>query len=344
MSNEYQFINACWGKPVTHTPIWIMRQAGRYMKEYMDVRAKVSFLELCKTPELATEVTLQPVDILGVDAAILFSDILIPLEAMGVPLTFNDKGPELYPPVRFESQIDDLVIPEPLETVPFVMDAIKMLRKELESRKVPLIGFSGAPFTLATYMVEGGTSKNFINLKMMMYETPALAHKLLDKITETVIKYLNAQIDAGAQAVQVFDTWGGILSPYDYERFALPYTKKVIAGLKREGVPVIHFVKGGNSMLELIKTAGSDVVGLDWMIELGVARQRLGLDVAVQGNLDPTILFAPIDEIRARAKEVLDQNAGAPGHIFNLGHGILPPTNVEHAKALVDAVHEFSAR
>ncbi len=344
MNDSYRFIDACWGKPVDYTPVWIMRQAGRYMKEYNEVRKDVSFLDLCKTPELACEVTLQPVDMLGVDAAILFSDILVPLEAMGMNLDFGDKGPELSPPIRSEKQIDDLIVPDPEETVPFVLETIGMLRKELESRHVPLIGFSGAPFTLASYMVEGGTSKNFINLKKLMYETPDLAHKLLGKITDTVIKYLNAQVAAGAQAVQIFDTWGGILGPNDYEMFALNYTKKVIAGLNREGVPVIHFVKGGGNILEIIKTAGSDVVGLDWMIDLGAARKRLGYDTAVQGNLDPTVLFAPIEEIRKRARAVIESNGGRPGHIFNLGHGVLPPTEVNHVKALVEAVHEFSAK
>ncbi len=344
MDSSYRFIDACWGKPVDKTPIWIMRQAGRYLKEYREVRQKVTFLQLCKTPELAAEVTLQPIDILGVDAAILFSDILVPIEAMGMQLEFGDKGPELYPPIRYESQIDDLTVPDPEDTVPYVMNTIRLLRKELVSRKVPLIGFSGAPFTLASYMVEGGTSRNFINLKTMMYEAPALAHKLLDKIADMVIKYLNAQIAAGAQAVQIFDTWGGILDAYDYEQFAFRYTQKVIEGLNRENVPVILFVKGGGSLLEKIKTAGSDVIGLDWMTRLSDARQRLGADVAIQGNMDPTLLFAPIPEIRKRAKMIIEENAGRPGHIFNLGHGILPPTNFEHAKALVEAVHEFSAQ
>lgn len=336
-----RFLEACFGREVDCTPVWIMRQAGRYLKEYREMRSKRPFLEMCKTPELAAQVTLLPIDKLGVDAAILFSDILIPVEAMGMPLEFGDRGPVLETPVRNQADIDRLGIPDPHSETPFVMAAIKILRQELEGR-VPLIGFSGAPFTLASYMVEGGSSPNFLELKSLMFKEPQAMHSLLDKVASTVAHYLNAQIEAGAQAVQIFDTWAGSLSPRDYEEFALPYTKKAIDSLKRGGIPVIHFVNGGSALLERMKRAGSDVVGLDWRIELGEGRRRLGPEVAVQGNLDPCALFLPVDGIEERVVEILDQTRGMPGHIFNLGHGILPSTLVEHAVALVEAVHKHS--
>lgn len=340
---NYRFIDACWRKPVDYTPIWIMRQAGRYMKEYQDIRNRVSFLELCKTPELAVEVTLLPIDKLGVDAAILFSDILIPVEAMGMDLEFGDGGPHLGSPVKNKSDVDKLIIPEPEEKVPFVMETIKLLRRELEGR-VPLIGFSGAPFTLASYMVEGGGTSSFVKIKTMMFKDPETIHALLDKVAKTVIHYLNAQIKAGAQAVQIFDSWAGTLSPRDYQEFALRYTKQVIDGLNRKNIPVIYFVQGNPGVLELVKQAGSDVIGVDWRINLDTAWSRLGYDVAVQGNLEPCALFLPKDKLEERAKEVLDQAGSKPGHIFNLGHGILPQASVENAKFLVEAVHRYGVR
>lgn len=338
-----RFLRACWREETDSTPVWIMRQAGRYMKEYREIRARVPFLTMCKTPELATEVTLLPVDKLGVDAAILFSDILIPIEAMGMPLEFGERGPVLGKPIRTQQDLDGLGIPDPEVETPFVMEAIRILRRELEGR-VPLIGFSGAPFTLASYMVEGGSSPNFVELKSLMFEKPEVMHSLLDKVSDTVTAYLNAQIKSGAQAVQIFDTWAGTLSPRDYEEFALFYVKKVIDGLKREGVPVIHFLSGGPGLLERMKKAGSDVIGVDWRIELSEAIARLGPDVAVQGNLDPCALFLPIDKIEERVREILEQAKGSPGHIFNLGHGILPKTPVEKAIALVEAVHKYSRK
>ncbi len=340
MSRADRFLNACRGLPVDTTPIWIMRQAGRYMPEYRAVRAKHSFLEVCHVPELACEVTLQPVDILGVDAAILFSDIMIPLEGMGCEIEFNP-GPVFAEPVRTAADVEKLRICEPEADVPFVLDAVRLIRRELGGR-VPLIGFSGASFTLAAYMVEGKGSRNFENLKRMMYAAPEVYRALMDKVTETVIRYLNAQIAAGAQAVQVFDTWGGILSPADYAEYVLPYSKRVIAGLDRS-VPVIHFVKGCGLLLDHIRTAGGDVLGIDWHIDLADAVARVGQEFGVQGNLDPTVLLGPRDLVVSRAREIVEKGRAAKGHVFNLGHGILPMVPVDNVKALVEAVHEAGA-
>ncbi|MCP3176813.1 MAG: uroporphyrinogen decarboxylase [Desulfuromonadales bacterium] len=342
MTTEYNFIKACWGQPVDRTPVWLMRQAGRYLPQYMEVRKKVSFLELCKTPELAAEVTIQPIDYLGADAAILFSDILTPVEPMGLKLDFVP-GPVFENPVRTKADIDALRIPVMEEDVPYVLETIKILRREFEGR-VPLIGFGGAPFTLACYMVEGKGSKDFAQIKRMMYGAPELYAALMDKVTEMDRQYLNAQIAAGAQAIQIFDTWGGIVSPLDYEKYILPYTTKLINGLNRQDIPIIHFVKGSGTMLDSVKKAGSDVVGLDWHLGLGKARDILGAEIAVQGNLDPTVLYAPKAHIETEVKRILDENAGRPGHIFNLGHGILPTVDPEHAKFMVDCVHRLSQK
>jgi len=341
MSQDYTFLKACRGEATDYTPVWLMRQAGRYLPQYMEVRRKVSFLELCKTPELAAEVTIQPIDYLNADAAILFSDILTPVEPMGLKLDFVP-GPVFENPVRTAADIEALRIPDVENDVPYVYETIRILRRELEGR-VPLIGFGGAPFTLACYMVEGKGSKDFAQIKRMMYGAPELYAALMEKVTEMDRLYLNAQVAAGAQAIQIFDTWGGIVSPRDYETFILPYTKKLIDGLDRS-VPVIHFVKGAGTMLDRVKLAGSDVVGLDWHVNLGAARDILGADVAVQGNLDPTVLYAPKEHIRAEVKRILDENAGRPGHIFNLGHGILPTADPEHAKYMVECVHELSGK
>ena len=340
--SEYTFLKACWGQPTEFTPVWLMRQAGRYLPQYMEVRRKCTFLELCKTPELAAEVTIQPIDYLGADAAILFSDILTPVEPMGLKLDFVP-GPVFENPVRTEKDVEALRIPVMEEDVPYVLETIKILRRAFEGR-VPLIGFGGAPFTLACYMVEGKGSKDFAQIKRMMYAAPELYAKLMDKVTEMDRQYLNAQIKAGAQAIQIFDTWGGIVSPVDYQRYILPYTKKLIDGLDRNGIPVIHFVKGAGAMLELVKQAGSDVVGLDWHVSLGAARDLLGPQVAVQGNLDPTVLYAPKAHIEQEVQRILDENAGRPGHIFNLGHGILPTADPEHARFMVECVHRLSRK
>jgi uroporphyrinogen decarboxylase len=342
MTTEYNFLKACWGQPVDVTPVWLMRQAGRYLPQYMEVRRKCTFLELCKTPELAAEVTIQPIDYLGADAAILFSDILTPVEPMGLKLDFVP-GPVFENPVRTQADVDALRIPVMEEDVPYVLETIKILRREFEGR-VPLIGFGGAPFTLACYMVEGKGSKDFAQIKKMMYGAPEIYASLMEKITEMDRQYLNAQIAAGAQAIQIFDTWGGIVSPLDYETYILPYTKKLIDGLDRKGIPVIHFVKGSGTMLDIVKKAGSDVVGLDWHIGLGKARDILGPEIAVQGNLDPTVLYAPKAHIEREVKRIIEENAGRPGHIFNLGHGILPNVDPENAKFMVECVHRLSSK
>ena len=336
-----RFLDACWGKAVDRTPVWLMRQAGRYLPDYMRVRRTCTFLELCKTPELAAEVTIQPVDILGVDAAILFSDILTPVEPMGMKLDFVP-GPVFEHPIRTMADVEALRIPQMEQDVPYVLETLKILRRELAT-KVPLIGFGGAPFTLACYMVEGKGSKDFAALKKMMYAEPEVYAALMEKITTMDMEYLNAQIKAGAQAIQIFDTWGGMLSPADYERYVLPYTRRLINGLDRTGVPVIHFVKGAGTMLDIVKQAGGDVMGLDWHVNLGRARDILG-DMAVQGNLDPTVLYAPKEIIEREVKRVLDENAGRPGLIFNLGHGILPTVPPENAIFMVECVHRLSQK
>jgi len=338
------FLRACRGEEVEYTPVWIMRQAGRYLPEYRAVRSNIDFLTLCKNPKLAAEVTLQPVDILGVDAAILFSDILIPLEAMGMRLEFSDKeGPILGEPIRNKSGVEKLIIPDVEEDMPFIFDTIRILRKELE-KKVPLIGFSGAPFTLATYMIEGGSSKNFLNTKKIMFQTGAVFHYLMEKLTDMTVSYLSAQIKAGAQAVQIFDTWAGILTPGDYKQFAFPYVRKAISELKKEGVPIIYFVNNCAGLLGEIKKTGADVIGIDWRIDLSDAIKKLGKKIVVQGNLDPCALFLPKEKIEDRVKDILWKGDAAKGHIFNLGHGVLPQTPVENVIALVDAVHTYGSK
>jgi uroporphyrinogen decarboxylase len=343
MTMNDTFLKDCRREQVDYTPIWLMRQAGRYMEEYRVIRQKYDFLTMCKTPELAVEVTLQPVNKVGVDAAILFADILLPLEGMGIGFGFaKNEGPVIHNPVRRLSDVEKIKIIEPEEDVPYVLEAIKILRRELVDR-IPLIGFSGAPFTLASYIIEGGHSRNYVYAKTMMYKEPETWHLLMDKVADVVIRYLNAQIDAGAQVVQLFDSWVGVLSPQDYEAYVLPHSKKVIDNLKK-GVPVIHFGTNTNTFLEMIKKAGGDVIGVDWRIDIGDAWDRLGDDVAVQGNLDPTVLLGPRKEIEKRAKEILDTVGNRPGHIFNLGHGLIPEIPVENVQALVQIVHEYSKR
>ncbi|ABB14020.1 uroporphyrinogen decarboxylase [Carboxydothermus hydrogenoformans] len=337
------FLKACRRENTPYTPVWLMRQAGRYMAEYMEIRNKYSFLEMCKTPELAVEVTLQPVRKLGVDAAILFADILLPLEGMGIGFRFaRDEGPVIENPVRTIVDVKKVRVITPEEDVPYVLEAIKILRRELAG-KVPLIGFSGAPFTLASYIIEGGGSKNYIQCKRLMWEAPEAWHELLGKIAESTVRYLKAQIAAGAQAVQVFDSWVGTLSPEDYEKYVLPHSKYVFDNLKETGVPVIHFANNAGSMLELVAAAGGDVIGLDWRVSLDRAWQTVGFDRGVQGNLDPVALFAPKEVIRQKVKEILIKAGKRPGHIFNLGHGIHKETPVENAQYLVEVVHELSS-
>lgn len=336
------FLRACRGEKVEYTPVWLMRQAGRYLPQYQAVRANIDFLALCKTPELAAEVTIQPVDILGVDAAILFSDILIPVEAMGMQLVFSDKdGPVLSEPIRNKSAVDRLIIPDAEVDMPFILELIKILREKLKN-KVPLIGFSGAPFTLATYMIEGGGSRHFLQTKKMMFQNKRLFDYLMEKLTATLILYLSAQVKAGAQALQIFDTWAGMLSPIDYKNFALPYVKKIIYELKREGLPVIYFVNNCAGILHEVKKSGADVVGIDWRIDIADAIKKLGKKVVVQGNLDPCALFLSEEDIEERVKDILWKGEVTRGHVFNLGHGVLPETPVKNVIALVEAVHRLS--
>jgi uroporphyrinogen decarboxylase len=335
------FMRACRREPVPYTPIWLMRQAGRYMQEYRDVRARTSFLELCKTPSLAAEVTVTAAERLGVDAAIIFADILLIIEPMGLQLEFSKgEGPVIHNPVRSTADVNRLLEIEDVGALEFVFDAIKETRKALRS-DLPLIGFAGAPFTLASYIVEGGASKNYVHTKSLMYNDSGAWHAMMSLISRGLIKYLNAQIVAGAQAVQLFDSWVGALSPDDYREYVLPHTRSVIKGVTA-GTPVIHFGTGTSALLELMREAGGDVIGLDWRVRLDEGWQRIGHDVGVMGNLDPVALFANKDHLRAQAKLILEQAAGRPGHIFNLGHGILPETPVENVVALVDAVHEMS--
>lgn len=342
-----RFLRALLKQPVDKTPVWIMRQAGRYLPEYKATREKAGdFLTLCQTPELACEVTLQPLNRFDLDAAILFSDILTIPDAMGCGLYFSEgEGPKFTNPVRTQSDIEKLPVPDPSQELQYVLAATWLIRQELDGR-VPLIGFSGSPWTLATYMVEGGPSKEFSIIKKMMMAEPLLLHKLLDKLADSVILYLNAQIEAGAQAVQIFDTWGGILGPRTYEEFSLRYMQKIVEGLtkEREGriVPVIVFTKGAGLWLEKIAGIGCHCVGLDWSIEMGDAKKRIGSKVALQGNLDPACLYANPEKIREEVGHVLNSFGKGNGHVFNLGHGISQHINPDNVKVLVDAVHELS--
>lgn len=337
------FLQACRKEPVSHTPIWLMRQAGRYQKEYRAIREKVSFLELCKSPDLAAEVTLLPVTQLGVDAAILFADILLILEPMGIPIAFEKgDGPVIGKPIRTAADVDAVTGEiDAGSSLGYVLATVRKVRAALDG-KTPLIGFAGAPFTLASYAIEGGGSKQYIHTKSLMYRDEGCWNALLAKLTEAVTRYLNAQIAAGAQCVQLFDSWVGALSPSDYRRYVMPHMKRLFAGLDRS-VPHIHFGTGNPALLPLQKEAGGDVIGLDWRVELGPSWDALG-DTAVQGNLDPVVLFSDAATIRAKAADVLRQAGGRRGHVFNLGHGILPETPFDHVRLLVDTVHELSAR
>jgi len=341
------FIRALLKQPVEYTPIWMMRQAGRYLPEYRKVREQAgSFLDLCTNPELACEVTLQPLRRFGFDAAILFSDILTIPDAMGLGLYFTEgEGPKFTQPVRTAADVNKLPIPDPETDLRYVIDAVRLIRKNLQG-SVPLIGFSGSPWTLATYMVEGGSSKSFQKVKSMMYEQPKLMHVMLDKLAQSVAAYLNAQIEAGAQAVMLFDTWGGMLTTEDYAEFSLYYAKQVRALLKTnvdgQQIPTILFTKGGGLWLEAMADSGYDALGLDWQTDIQQARARVGQKVALQGNMDPVALYADPEIITEKVKTILHKYGAGSGHVFNLGHGILPDMNPEHVKAMVDAVHEHS--
>ena len=340
-----RFLRACERLPVDVTPIWLMRQAGRYMSEYRELRKSYGILEMIKTPELACEVTMQPIRAFDLDAAIIFADILPPLEGMGLNLEFvKGEGPVIHNPVRTMADVDTLRTPAPEESLFFTLEAIKLVRRELESRDIPLIGFSGAPFTLACYAIEGGGSRNYRQAKGLMMSKPALWRRLMVKFSEVVGQYLLAQARAGAQVLQLFDSWVGTLSPADYRQYVMPYSERAIKIASPAGVPIIHFGTNTNGMLELIRDAGGDVIGVDWRIDLDDAWRRLGPEVAIQGNLDPIALLAPWPELKERARLVLDSAAGRPGHIFNLGHGILPQTPRHNVRQLVDFVHEYSGK
>jgi len=336
------FLRACKREPVERTPVWMMRQAGRYLPEYRAVREKADFLTMCKTPELATEVTIQPVDLIGVDAAILFSDILVIPEAMGMYLEMHEgKGPVFPQPIRNEDDAKALKTIEPEKDLKYVIDAVSLTKKELNNR-VPLIGFSGAPWTLLCYMVEGKGSKSFSEVKSLIYNNPKLAHSVLDKLADAISKYLSAKIESGVDAVQIFDTWGGILSQNDFEEFSLRYIEKIIANIKRNEQPVIVFAKGVHYNLHKIADAGADVIGLDWTMDLGKVRKQVGDRVALQGNMDPTVLYANKEKIKEEVKRILSTYGKGIGHIFNLGHGILPDVNPENARFFIETVKEES--
>ncbi|GAB4361671.1 MAG: uroporphyrinogen decarboxylase [Methylohalobius crimeensis] len=345
--SDHLLIDALLRRPVSRTPVWFMRQAGRYLPEYRKVREQAgSFMNLCSNPELACEVTLQPLRRFRLDAAILFSDILTIPDAMGLGLYFSEgEGPKFERPIRSEEDIDRLPSIEPENQLRYVMEAVRLIRRELAG-KTPLIGFSGSPWTLATYMVEGGSSRNFGKVKTLLYDRPDLMRRLLDKLAAAVADYLNAQIAAGAQTVMLFDTWGGVLTGEDYQTFALAAARRVRERLNTqsngETVPTILFTKGGGQWLETMAETGFDALGVDWTCDIGQARQRVGGRVALQGNLDPVALYARPETIRTKVGDILDRFGPGTGHVFNLGHGILPDMEPAHVEAMVEAVHELS--
>jgi len=336
------FVQACRLEKSSYTPIWLMRQAGRYLPEYQEVRRRVSFLELCKSSSLAAEITVNTVERLGVDAAIIFADILLIVEPLGVGLKFGrEGGPIIERPIARAEDVDQLLNFHPEESMQYVFEAIRQSRAALKSH-IPLIGFAGAPFTLASYLIEGGSSRDFSSTKQFMYNEPEAWHKLLDKLSHLTSEYLALQVRAGAQVLQLFDSWVGCLSPYDYKKFALPYSRQVLSA-SSSLVPVIHFGVGAGGLLSLMKEAGGQIIGLDWRVDLDSEWQKLGPGVGVQGNLDPSVLLSNPQEIERRARIVLNKASGRPGHIFNLGHGVLPNTPVDNVRFLVDVVHRLSA-
>jgi uroporphyrinogen decarboxylase len=342
-ASEHPFLRACRREPTRVTPVWLMRQAGRYLPEYRAIRERTTFLELCKTPAAAAEVTCQPVEILGVDAAILFADILLILEPLGLGLSFAaGDGPSLARPLRSREQVRALPRVDVADALSFVFATVRRVRERLAGR-VPLIGFAGAPFTLASYAIEGGGSRTYAETKRFMLHEPAAWDDLMGKLVDLSIAYLNEQIAAGVEAIQIFDSWVGNLAPEDYRRFVQPHMRRLFLGLDR-AVPSIHFSTGTGGYLELVADAGGDVIGVDWRVSLADAWRRIGFERAIQGNLDPCVLFAPRKVIRERVGAILAEAARRPGHVFNLGHGVLPGTPVDSVRAFVDAVHELSAR
>jgi uroporphyrinogen decarboxylase len=336
------FLKACRLEKTDRTPVWFMRQAGRYMKAYRAIRERYSLIEMFKNPDLATEVTLQPVRAFSVDAAIIFADILLPLEGMGIGFEFQEKqGPVMTNPLRVADDIKTLRVADPEESLGYVLESLRRVRAELDG-KLPLIGFAGAPFTLAGYAIEGGSSTNHLRTKMFMYNEPVAWNLLMEKLCDTLIAFLKAQVKAGAQVVQLFDSWVGCLSPSDYRRYALPYSRRIFTELDREGIPSIHFGTATAGLLPLMAEAGGGVIGVDWRVSLGTAWNAVGALRGVQGNLDPIAMFAPVEVLKQKAAEVLDEAAGRPGHIFNLGHGLLPATPEDAVKAVTDFVHEHN--
>ena len=338
MSRANRFMDACFGRPVDRTPVWLMRQAGRYQASYRQLRRRTSFFELCKTPELASRVTVEAVEQLGVDAAIIFSDILVALEAMGAPVELTEAGPRVPQPVRDAAAVQRLVVPDPVEATPYLLDAIRVTRGALAG-SVPLIGFAGAPLTLASYLVEGGGSKSFARLKGLLFGEPALAHELLDRLARTVSALLSAQIEAGCDAVQLFDSWAGILGPEDYRALALPHVQRIFEDLRPAGVPRLLFGTCTATLLEAFRDSGAEVIGVDWRVPMAEARARLGPRVTLQGNLDPGCLFVDDDQALARRVRAIVDGARGGGHVFNLGHGVLPNTDEARARRLVELVH-----
>ena len=339
--NAPPFLAACRREPVQHTPVWIMRQAGRYLPEYRKIRAEVDFLTLTKTPDLAAEVTIQPIRRFGMDAAILFSDIMTPVEGMGVPLDFAP-GPVVENPIRSLAQVDALRVPDPEESVPFVLETVRILSEELPE-SAPLIGFAGAPFTLFCYLVQGQGSKTFAEARGFLFAQPEASQKLLEKLADTMIAYLGAQARAGAKALMLFDSWAGLLGPDAYRTLAFPVVRRVMESLRSLDVPLIYFPNQGATLLETARDCGSDVIGVDWRLPLSKAREIVGPDVTVQGNLDPAALFASRDELGRQIDRVLAEAGPAPGHVFNLGHGIEKTTDPDAVAFLVDRVHQASA-
>jgi uroporphyrinogen decarboxylase len=338
-----RFLRACRREPTDVTPVWFMRQAGRYMAEYRALRQKHSLLEICKTPELALEVTLQPLRAFAFDAAILFADILLPLEPMGAPFSFEKgEGPVVHQPVRTRADVERLRVCDP-EELGYVLESVRLIRRELDG-KTPLIGFAGAPFTVASYLVEGGKSSSYLNTKKLMWSEPDVWKLLMEKVSTVVQRYLCAQVEAGAQAIQLFDSWVGSLSLSDYMLHVQPHVAGILSAVSALGVPVIHFGTGTTHLLTAQRDAGGSVIGVDWRTPLDVAWARIGYDHAVQGNLDPLLLCAPRDVAVSRAERVLAEAGGRPGHIFNLGHGIIPETPVDTVKAVVDAVHAWKTQ
>jgi len=345
LTPESRFLAACRRQPVDQTPVWFMRQAGRCLPAYRELRTRYDIMTLAKTPDLCTEVSLMPVDVFGVDGAVMFADIMLPIEAMGVSLEIQPEvGPIIHQPIRTRAAVDALRVLAAEEATPFVFEAVRLLRHELAGGKAALIGFSGAPFTLACYMIEGRPSRDYSHAKALMFSEPGLWHALLEKVSEVVLRYLHAQIDAGAQVVQLFDSWVGALAPQDYDEYVLPHTRYIFDGLKDLGAPTIHFGTSTATLLERMAEAGGDVLSVDWRIPLDEAWRRIGFERGIQGNLDPTLLLAPIERIDRGVQDVLRRAEGRPGHIFNLGHGVPAETRPEHLTWIVEQVHAATAR